>query len=68
MERCDLTCMSVLYTKTVNKVLFGQRDGGWVDGQLVGRRSEIAEFKSVVESTFAPHRSSRLLLLRFHLP
>lgn len=39
--RCDLTLMSVLYTEMVENVSFDQRDGAWVEDELVRLRSEI---------------------------
>lgn len=67
VEKCDLTCMNVLYTEMVERELFDQRGGMWVEGELVGLRLEIWKFETVVEYTFAPHCSSGLLTLKFYL-
>lgn len=60
LERCDLTRMNVLYTGSVNKVLFEHKDSAWVEGEQVRLCLEIWKIKSVVEKTIAPHCSSGL--------
>lgn len=67
MEKYDLTSMSVLYTMTVSKTLFDQRDSGWVESEVVRMRSEFWKAESIVEKTFASHCSSSLFMLKFYL-
>lgn len=61
VERSDKNRMDVLYTKMVNIEDFDHKAETWVDGELVRLRSEIQNFKCVVEKKFAPHCSSGLL-------
>lgn len=51
----------------MNDVLFDHRQKTGIKRELVGLRLETWKFKSVVESTFALHRSSGLLALNFLL-
>lgn len=41
VEKCDLTWMSLLYDEMKNKVIFDQRSGGYLEGELVRLPSEI---------------------------
>lgn len=58
VERYDLTWMNQVYTEIVNKVLFSRRRRISMENELVRLPPEIWKLKSVVENTFAPHRSS----------
>lgn len=44
-----------------------QRDGEWVQNELVRLWSEMRQFESVFEKTFAPRCSSGPFALEFHL-
>lgn len=59
--------MNVQYSNIANKVLVDHEDELWVDGELMMLRSEIVEFKRVVERVFASHCSIGLYTLKFHL-
>lgn len=66
-ERSDPARMSVLYSELLRKVLFHQRDNGSMESELARLRSDNGKFKSVVEKPFAPHCSTALFSLKFHL-
>lgn len=57
VEICGFTRMSFLCPERVSGVLFDQKGGTGVAGELVRMRSEIGEFKNVVEMRFALHYS-----------
>lgn len=59
--------MSVQYSDILNKVLFDQRDESWAEGELMMLRSEIEEFKRIVETVFSSHCPFGLNTLEFHL-
>lgn len=67
VERGNWTRMNVLYTKIVNKVLFGHKDGSWVEGEVVGLWSEICKFKECCSKKFEPHCSFHSSTLKFYL-
>lgn len=65
-ERYYLTIVNVLFNKKVNKVLFDHIGETWAEGKLMGLLSEFRKFKRVVETKFAPDRSSGLFTRKFY--
>lgn len=65
--RCELSRLKVQYRYLVNKVQIDKREKAWLDGELMLLRSEIEEFKPVVERVFVSHCPFRLRAVKFHL-
>lgn len=57
--------MSVFSHETMYRVLFDQKGGAWVEGEVVKLQPEHWKFKTVLEKKFAPHCSFALLTLEF---
>lgn len=67
VEWCNLTRRNVIYTEMVNYFLSDHSETACTAEELASLRSEISRVKTVVGRPFAPHCSSGLFALRFHL-
>lgn len=66
-ERRDFTRINLFYTQMVNKATLDNNGGAWVGSALRGLWLEVWEVMNVVEKSFAPHCSSGLSKLKFHV-
>lgn len=64
---CDLTRINIQNVNILKMVLADHRAVQWVEGKLSALRYEIGAFKRAVQRIFAPHCSSGLHTLKFHL-
>lgn len=51
VRKCDLAGMNMQYIESVDKVLFDQSGGDWVEGEQMRLHSEIRNLKSAVGNT-----------------